>query len=185
VNLLFSHTHRQTHPHIHSLTHTEIHTQIHMHTQTHAHKHTHKHAYTQLAPMSSTTDVNIAVSYGDSSESLIFKIVTSNSLQVDHNLLYKSCIFKSKSKFKSINHASFKSINHASFKSISHACTTNPQSFSINESLIFKIVTSNSLQVDHKSFKGFQIHKSYRHYQKSFFEIYKSYIHYPTSLFVN
>jgi hypothetical protein len=37
--------------------------------------------HTQLAPMSTTTDIATAVSYSFSSESLIFRIVTKNGLQ--------------------------------------------------------------------------------------------------------
>ena len=47
-------------------------------------------AHTQLAPMSTTTDIGTAVSYSLSSNSLIFRIVTKNGLQRGADLQWLS-----------------------------------------------------------------------------------------------
>ena len=47
-------------------------------------------AQMQLAPMSTTTDIKTAVSYGVSTESLLFKIITENNLQRGADLQWLS-----------------------------------------------------------------------------------------------
>ena len=48
------------------------------------------HTHTQLAPMSTTTDIATAVSYSLRSDSLIFRIVTKNGLQRGADLQWLS-----------------------------------------------------------------------------------------------
>jgi hypothetical protein len=47
---------------------------------------------TELAPMSTTTDIETAVCYSVSQESLIFKIVTQNNLQRGRDLKWQSAL---------------------------------------------------------------------------------------------
>ena len=81
-----------TYTHLHTIT-ARLHVQHHgLHSDTwpRVHNTYNTHTRTQLAPMSTTTDISTAISYSISPQSLIFKILTKNKLQRGADLSFLS-----------------------------------------------------------------------------------------------